>query len=190
VTAPPALLKPSQLARFWELNPRTLHLWIREGRLPAIRSPGNHFRLRVADVRAFCEREALPVPPFVSPPPRRVVVGAASAPLRRALARGLKTAAVLHAFADPYEALVAAASQPTEILAMGVQHADFDGLAAVRAIKSNPATSKLVVVAFDVPGRPQALAFERAGASFAILASQTGDLLPRTLGDLLERSEP
>ena len=95
MTAPPALLKPSQLARFWELNPRTLHLWIREGRLPAIRSPGNHFRLRVADVRAFCEREGLPVPPFVSPPPRRVVVGAAAAPLRRALARSLKTATVL-----------------------------------------------------------------------------------------------
>jgi excisionase family DNA binding protein len=189
VTAPPALIKPSQLARFWELNPRTLHVWIRAGRLPAIRSPGNHFRLRVADVRAFCEREELPVPPFASVAVRRVVVAGGSPPLRRALARALKTAAVLEAFADPYEALVAAAAARPEILALSVEHPGFDAVAAVRAFKRTPATSSVVVVAFGVTGRPQALALEKAGAAFAIAEAQTGELLPRALGDLLGQNE-
>src|SRR6516164_2464292 len=104
----PTLLRLSQLARFWEKNPRTIQTWIRQGRLAAIRSPGNHFRVRVADVRAFCEREGMPVPPFVAPPLRRVVLAAASLPLRRAIARVLKTGVALHPFADPYEALLAA----------------------------------------------------------------------------------
>jgi excisionase family DNA binding protein len=188
VTAPPALLRPSQLARFWELNPRTLHVWIREGRLPAIRSPGNHFRLRIADVRAFCEREGLPVPPFVSPPSRRVVVGAAPLPLRRAVSRAIRAAAVLHAFADRYEALVAAVAERTEIFATSAQPG-FDAVAAARALTGTPATSHVTVVAFDVPTRAQAVALEKAGAARAILEAKTGELLPGILADLLGRGE-
>jgi excisionase family DNA binding protein len=132
VTTPPALIRPSQLARFWELNARTLHIWIREGRLLAIRSPGNHFRLRVADVLAFCEREGLP-----------------------------------------------------EILALGVRAPHFDAIAAIRALKSTPATTSVVVVALDVPSRTQATALERAGAARAIVSGQTSELLPVVLGELL-----
>jgi CheY-like chemotaxis protein len=187
--APPALIRPSQLARFWELNARTLHIWIREGRLLAIRSPGNHFRLRVADVLSFCEREGLPVPPFVSPAPQRVVVGAASPALRRALARSVKTSAVIHALADPYEALVAAAAEPPKILALGVRAPQFDGVAAIRALRSSPVTRSVVVVAFDVPTRTHAAAMKRAGASQAIVSAQTSDLLPAALGELLEPRE-
>ena len=184
MTAPPALLRASQLARFWNLNPRTLHVWIREGRLPAIRSPGNHFRLRVADVRAFCEREGLPVPPFVSPPSRRVVVAAAPLPLRRALARAIKTAAVIHPFADRYEALVAAAAERTDVFATSAQDG-FDAAAAVRALACTPATSHVIVVAFNVPTPARALGLEKAGARRAILEAKTGELLPAILADLL-----
>src|SRR5271166_6741424 len=77
VTLPP-LVKPSALARFWGINVKTLHGWIQQGRLAALRSPGGHVRLRVADVRAFCEREGLAVPPFVAPALRRTVVAGAS----------------------------------------------------------------------------------------------------------------
>ena len=28
-----ALLRPSELARIWELHPKTVYLWIREGKL-------------------------------------------------------------------------------------------------------------------------------------------------------------
>src|SRR5262249_3918395 len=119
-TPPPGqaqLVRPSQLARFWEIHPRTLHIWIKEGRLVAIRSPGNHFRLRVADVRAFCERERMPVPPFISPPQRRAVVAAASPALRRLLRRTLRANVALAAIADPYEALVSVAADESELFA-------------------------------------------------------------------------
>ncbi len=190
MTPPPALVRPSELARFWGLHPRTLHSWIREGRLPAIRSPGNHFRLRVSDVRAFCEREGLAVPPFVSPPSPRVVIAAAAAPLLRALGRALKATAVLDAFADPYEAFVAAAAEPTEILAMGAGPHNFDAVAAVRAFKSRRATASVVVVAFGVPSRKRQVALEKAGASRAIALAQTSELLPRVLGEILGQSAP
>jgi excisionase family DNA binding protein len=189
VTGPPApLVRPSQLARFWEIHPRTLHIWIREGRLAAIRSPGNHFRLRVADVRAFCEREGLPVPPFVSPPARSVVVAAASPALRRILARAFHALGprfALEALADPYEALVSALVGHAAILALGASTPHFDTAAAVRALKKTPAASGTAVVVFDVTNRPQALALERAGAARAFVQARTAELLPIALRELL-----
>ena len=46
---PMALLRPSELARFWELHPKTVYHWIREGKLPAFRTPGAQYRVRTDD---------------------------------------------------------------------------------------------------------------------------------------------
>jgi len=178
---PPALtrlLRPSQLARFWELHPATVHLWIVQGRLPAIRSPGNHFRVRIADARAFCEREGMPVPPFVAPPPDRVVVMTASAAVRRALARGLKGVAAIEAFSNPFEAVVAVASAPTTLLALDLEGPSFDAVAAVRAVKRTSARPKTRVAAFNVETQALAAALEKAGADRVLLSAEEADLVP------------
>jgi hypothetical protein len=185
VPAPPPsrLLRPSQLARFWELHPATVNLWIVQGRLPAIRSPGNHFRVRIADARAFCEREGLPIPPFVAPPPDRVVVMTASAAVKRALAKGLKCVVSVEAFANPFEAVVAVASAPTALLALDLTGMAFDAVAAIRAVKRAPARPKPRVAVFHVETQALATALERAGADRVLLTSEGGGLLPalRTL---------
>lgn len=181
---PSRLVRLSELARFWGLHTRTLQAWIREGRLAALRSPGNHFRLRVADVRAFCEREGMTVPPFVSPPARRVVVAGASPSLRRTLGRTLRAVSV-EAAADPYEALVTAAIARPELLALGLGEARFDAPAAVRALHKNPETAAIAVVAFDVPSRPQAAALERAGAARTLLAAKPAEQLTTVIAELL-----
>jgi excisionase family DNA binding protein len=181
------LIRPSQLARFWELHPRTVHGWIRQGRLAAIRSPGNHFRVPVADVRAFCEREGMPVPPFVSPPARRVIVAAAPEPVRRAVARALKgaVAIALEAFDDPYDALLAAATGPTAILVLATTAgARFDAAAAVRALGRARPTAGTAVVVVGAATRAQASAIEAAGAARAILRSRAADV-PAALRELL-----
>jgi excisionase family DNA binding protein len=180
-----ALVRPSQLARFWELHPHTVNTWIRQGRLAAVRSPGNHFRLRVADVRAFCEREGMPVPPFVAGPrAKRVVVAASSEQLRRALTRALKGAASIETFTDPYEAIVAAASAPTDIFALELSQARFDVASAVRALKRVPAASHTTIVVFGMGSRARQTQLERAGAARLLRREQTQDL-PRTLSELL-----
>jgi hypothetical protein len=175
--SPARLLRPSQLARFWELHPATVHGWIVQGRLLAIRSPGNHFRVRIADVRAFCEREGLPVPPFVAPPPDRVVVMTASAAVKRALAKGLKGVVALEACGDPFEAVVAVASAPTALLALDLNALAFDAVAAIRAVKRAPAKPRARVAAFHVETQALATALERAGADRALLASESADVV-------------
>lgn len=35
-----------------EVHPNTLRRWVSDGRIPSYRTPGNHLRFRVRDVRA------------------------------------------------------------------------------------------------------------------------------------------
>lgn len=176
-TSPSSLVRVSQLARFWEINPTTILGWIRKGRLLSVRSPGGHHRFRVADVHAFCEREGLPVPPFVSPPPRRVVSAAA---LPRS-ARPARLATEIHE--DPYDALLVAASRPTAVLILPASAKNFDAIAALEALRRVEATAAIPVVVVDVPsGRAEALT--RAGATRTV-ERRRGDDLGRVLRELL-----
>ena len=193
MTSPPALMGRLSSLASGSFTPGRVHLWIREvAGCPAIRSPGNHFRLRLADVRTFCEREGLPVPSFVSPPAPRVVIGAG--PLLRCFARSpgrsRRSPRSIRSATPLRGTSVAAAAEPTRILALGAQERSFDGVAAVRALRSTPATSGVIVIAFGVPSRPRALALEKAGALQAIAAAQTRDLLPEALVGALTAFAP
>jgi excisionase family DNA binding protein len=177
-TFPSSLLRLSQLARFWEVNPVTILGWIRQGRLASVRSPGGHHRVRAADVRAFCERQGLPVPPFVSPPPRRVVSAAA-------IPRGARPGGLAFAIHDdPYEALLAAASGPTALLVLPASAGRFDAIAAIAAMRTVDTTAAIPVVVVDVPGPARAEALVRAGATRTLGRRQRDDL-GRVLRELL-----
>jgi PleD family two-component response regulator len=172
----PPLVRPSALARFWSIHPRTLHTWISQGRLASLRSPGNHVRLRVADIRAFCEREGMPVPPFVTPPPRRAVVAGASETTARAIVRSLKGLAQVETAAGPYEGLVASAATPTDLLVLGASYPRFDAAAAVRAVKRTPAGENLLVIVFGVPTHAAASVLAEAGAARALVRAREREL--------------
>lgn len=177
-------MRPSQLARFWGLHPRTLTTWIREGRLAATRSPGAQYRVRVADVRALCEREELPFPPFLLPQARTaIVVGAAEAE-RRALRRALKADAVVTAFDDPFAGLFAAVRTPPSLLALSAGAKQIDAEAAVRGLRSIEPLAETPIVAFDAASAARCTSLERAGASAALLRSRRAEL-PRTVARLL-----
>lgn len=182
--AAPSLLRLSELARFWALHPRTLQAWIHQGRLVALRSPGNHFRLRVSDVRAFCEREGMPVPPSVLPPTKRAVLATASSPVQQAVARALRGSVTLETFVEPYSAVVAAAAHAPDVLALSAGFPRFDAPAAIRAFTRAPAASGAKVVAFDVTSRAHAASLESAGACVTLTRAREQEL-PRALRDVL-----
>jgi excisionase family DNA binding protein len=170
------LVKPSELARFWGLHPRTITTWIREGRLAATRSPGEHYRVRVADVRALCERESLPFPAFLLPPSRAVMLVGANDAERRALRRALKAGATLTTFDDPYAGLFAAAREPPALFALGVASRSLDAEAAVHALRALDAWSSVPIVAFDAPNAARCEALVRAGANVALPRSRRAEL--------------
>lgn len=165
------LLRLSQLARFWEKNPRTIQSWIRLGRLAAIRSPGGHFRVRVADVRAFCEREGMPLPPFAAPVVRRVVVAGA------ALARAVRMAGVtVEVREDPCAALLAVADGSAAALVLPPSAGSLDVAAAVAALRRHAATRALPVIVAGRTTRARMRALEHAGATHVVTGADAASL--------------
>ena len=56
------LLRPALVASTWRVTPKTVLGWIQAGTLPALKLPSGHFRLRAEEVRAFCQKQGLPLP--------------------------------------------------------------------------------------------------------------------------------
>jgi excisionase family DNA binding protein len=171
-----ALLRVSHLARFWEKTPRTVLAWIRLGRLAAIRSPGGHYRVRVADVRAFCEREGMPVPPAAARPTKHVVVV-------QGLGRPPRLAGVEVEVCDgPYAALLAAMVRRASLLVLPATAESFDAEPAVRALRRLVDAREMAIVVVGPSSRARAARLEHAGATRvvprgrAVLAESMRDL--------------
>lgn len=174
MNAPP-LFRPSELARFWELHPKTVYLWIREGRLPAVRTPGDQFRLRSADVRAFSEAQGLPLPPFAREESRRAFVGAAASPAQRVVRRALRQAQLdVAAFDSPLDALLASVADPPALLVLDAAARGVSIDEAVRALRKAPRTHATPLVVFNVSSPVKANALVRAGATRAIVRAKEG----------------
>jgi excisionase family DNA binding protein len=50
---PEVLLRPDQVAKVFNVSPRTVTYWAWTGRLPSVKTPGGHYRFRPADLDAL-----------------------------------------------------------------------------------------------------------------------------------------
>jgi excisionase family DNA binding protein len=175
------LLRPSELARFWELHPKTVYLWIKAGRLPAVKTPGDQFRVRSEDVPAFCNRSGLPLPPALTLETRRVMILGATPGAQRMLRRALKGRdVVVSAFPSALDGLLAAAQTPPSLLVLDASSVDAED--AVRALRRTKATSGVPVLVYQVLSSARAAVIVRAGARWALVRDKE---LVATLGDAL-----
>jgi len=147
-----ALLRPSELARIWELHPKTVYLWIREGKLPALRTPGAQYRVRTDDARAYCEKNNLPPLPrnMTSPGGTVAAIGKPGASLR-ALAKACKARGTSFvAWASVLEGLLAVAGEaPPDVLAIDARCDEAKVADVVRALRRTEKTANVAVVVYD-----------------------------------------
>lgn len=152
-----ALLRPSELARLWGLHPSTVNGWIREGRLPAIQTPGAQYRVREADARAYCKEHGLPVPRDVQHPGGAIVLLGAPSPTQRAIARACKARdASVAAWTNVLDGLLVVAATPPDVLAVDAETTSVRALDLVRALRRHERTASLPVVVHDAASRSAA----------------------------------
>jgi excisionase family DNA binding protein len=149
------LLRPSELARLWELHPKTVYLWIREGKLPALRTPGAQYRVRADDARAYCEKNNLPPLPraVTSPAGTVAAIGKPSASMR-ALARACKARGTSFiAFASVLEGLLGVAAEAPDVLAIDARSDEVKLADVVRALRRTEKMQNVAVVIYDAEPR-------------------------------------
>lgn len=63
-----ALFTAPQVAAFCQVDPKTIHNWVREGRIPHFRLPGRkgQYRFKAAPLKAFLETQGYDVPAEVT----------------------------------------------------------------------------------------------------------------------------
>ena len=168
-----SLLRPSVLAKAWGVHPRTVTAWIRAGRLPGVKTPGDHHRVRVDDVVAYCVAEGLPLPRAATVHDLSVLIAKRQnldvRPLRRAL-RALDVE--IQVTTSAAAALLTVASEPPGALVLDAQLPGLDVIAAIRALGEAKATSNLPVLVCDA-AKAKAATYLAAGA---LAVAVRGDL--------------
>lgn len=57
-----SLLTSYQVGSLLQVNPSSVNKWVKDGRIPAFRTPGGHRRIRAADLVSFLKSHQMPVP--------------------------------------------------------------------------------------------------------------------------------
>lgn len=184
-----ALLRPSELARIWELHPKTVYLWIREGKLPAIKTPGAQYRVRSDDARAYCEKNGLPMPRAIASPAGSVAVLGKASASQRAVAKACKargTAVML--WPSALEGLLAIAGEAPNVIAIDAECAEFKIADAIRALRKTARTASVPVVVYDAAPRAGASAFAKQGPVSVVPRGKSDDAV-RAVVDLLDATD-
>ncbi len=183
----PELFTASDVARFCQVDLKTIHNWADKGEIRHFRTPGRHLRFRRLDVLDFLRKYGYPIPEVLRLGKPKVVVvdedPAALAALRRTLSRRFE----LTTFQDPFDALVAVGSLQPDALIFDVKMPGLDGVRALERLRGLDATAHIRCIVYSSHDEMKKTATD-AGAYDFIRRGELADLrdsLERLMG--LER---
>jgi CheY-like chemotaxis protein len=148
----------------------TVIRWCDAGLLKAVTTPGGHRRIFESSVRDYLLSRGLPIPPEMAGASAGTTVSRVllvDATPAGDLGRHLHDVAEVASYGDTYRALVAACSSLPAVFVLDMGAPGVDGERAVRALRQEPRTASMVIVAF-APDSSQLEAARRAGATHAI----------------------
>ncbi|AKT40874.1 response regulator [Chondromyces crocatus] len=184
----PELFTASDVARFCQVDLKTIHNWADKGEIRHFRTPGRHLRFRRLDVLDFLRKYGYPIPEVLRQGKPKVVVvdedPAVLASLRKVLSKRFD----LTTFQDPFDALVAVGSLQPDAMILDVKMPGLDGLRCLERMRSLEATSHIRCIVYSEAEDMKKSATE-AGAYDFIKKGEMAELrdsLERLMG--LERS--
>jgi excisionase family DNA binding protein len=142
------LYTAQDVARFCDVDIKTIHNWANRGRIAHHRTEGRHLRFRRADLVEFLRRFNYPVPDALRAERGRVVLidadTTSSAAARRVLSRRFE----VFAYADAFEALLGmSAIDPDAVVLDDLPF--MEASRAVERLRAAPATRGLRLVVFS-----------------------------------------
>ena len=186
-TQQPELFTASDVARFCQVDLKTIHNWADKGEIRHFRTPGRHLRFRRLDVLDFLRKYGYPIPEVLRMGKPKVVVvdedPAVLAAVRRTLAKKFD----LTTFQDPFDALVAVGSLQPDALVIDVKMPGLDGVRCLARLRSIDLTAHIRCIVYSAHDDAKKAATE-AGAYDFIKKGELADLrdsLERLMG--LER---
>ncbi|EYF07926.1 response regulator [Chondromyces apiculatus] len=145
----PELFTASDVARFCQVDLKTIHNWADKGEIRHFRTPGRHLRFRRLDVLDFLRKYGYPIPEVLRQGKPKVVVvdedPAVLASLRKVLSKRFD----LTTFQDPFDALVAVGSLQPDAMILDVKMPGLDGIRCLERMRSLEATSHIRCIVYS-----------------------------------------
>jgi excisionase family DNA binding protein len=181
------LFTASEVARFCQVDLKTIHNWADRGEIRHFRTPGRHLRFRRVDVLDFLRKYGYPVPEVLRQGKPSVHVIEEDAAQLEGLKKALATRFDVTGFADPVDALIAIGSETPDVVVLDVGGNKIDGLSCIARLKASDATRHVRLVVYSSREEKKARALE-AGAS-AFVARPDAVKLVETIEALMGGSE-
>ena len=175
VAAAHHLFTASQVARFCQVDLKTIHNWADRGEIHHFRTPGRHLRFEQPDVLDFLRRYGYPIPNELGNERPRVVVLLDDATHAADTAKFLQTGFEVKIFDNAAKALIHVGATVPDAIVVDSSVGSIDGADIIASLKSSETTKRVRAILFsnDESQKEQAL---QAGASAHVHATDLAGL--------------
>jgi excisionase family DNA binding protein len=142
------LFTASEVARFCQVDLKTIHNWADKGEIPHFRTPGRHLRFRRLDVLDFLRKYGYAIPDVLRQTKPRVVLVDGDASSTAAIKRTLSKRFEVTSFNDPLDALVSLSTLQPDTLILDLDMQGCDGIHFLARIRSLEATAHIRNIVF------------------------------------------
>lgn len=158
------LFTASQIARFCQVDLKTIHNWADRGRIPHFRTPGRHLRFRRPHVLDFLRKYGYPIPQELDAERPRVGLLLNRIDAKDKVVSSLRTVFDVIDYPAPLEGLLLIGEQPPDAIVLATRIGQFSGAEIIAALKRGRNTRhvRAVLLANGEADRQAAL---EAGAS-------------------------
>jgi excisionase family DNA binding protein len=160
------LFTASEVARFCQVDLKTIHNWADRGEIRHFRTPGRHLRFRRVDVLDFLRKYGYPVPEVLRQGRPTVHVIEEDNQQLEGLKKSLSVRFDVTGFVDPVDALIAVGSETPDVVVIDVGGTKIDGLSCIARLKASDATRHVRLVVYSAREDKKARSLEAGASAF------------------------
>lgn len=170
-----AMFTAADVARFCQVDLKTIHNWAERGEIEHFRTPGRHLRFRSVDTLDFLRRYGYPIPRVLIEGRPRVAVLDGDVSFVTQVKRVLAKRCDVAGHGDPIDGLLAIGRDAPDAVLLDVDTRTIDGLHCLSRLRRHEQTKHVRTIACsrDLSRKPFALA---AGATAFLDRSELSSL--------------
>lgn len=147
------LFTASEVARFCQVDLKTIHNWADRGEIHHFRTPGRHLRFRRSDVLDFLRKYGYPVPEQLREGKPTIVVVDEDAAVLESTRRALAGPFQIVGFSEPVDALVAIGHDAPDVFVLDAATERLDAVRCIARLRDLEQSRHVRVVVYSA--RPE-----------------------------------
>jgi excisionase family DNA binding protein len=162
------LFTASEVARFCQVDLKTIHNWADRGEVRHFRTPGRHLRFRRADVMDFLRKYGYPIPEALKQGRPAVQVIDEDQTNLDTVRRALGVHFEVTTFGEPVDALVAIGSEAPEVIVLDPEAAKIDAVKCIERLRQGELSRHIRIVAYSTRADARQRALDAGAVAFVV----------------------